>query len=77
MISSFAIKMILNGSPLPISKRLFHGYTFYIMPRVKKGGLYRASRFRNLFVDIRDLHNMNIGVFHRQPIIIDYAAGFE
>ena len=62
----------------PISKVVINDYTFYIMPRVRGVGYTSAKRFP-LFIreDMRDLHNMNIGVFHRQPIIIDYAAGFE
>ena len=62
----------------PISKVVIRDYTFYIMPRVKGVGHTNKNRFpRFIIEDMRDLHNMNIGVFHRQPIIIDYAAGFE
>lgn len=62
----------------PISKAIINNYIFYIMPRVKGVGYTSASRFPQFIRDdMRDLHNMNIGVFHRQPIIIDYAAGFE
>lgn len=62
----------------PISKVVIHGYTFYIMPRVKGVGYTYISRFPQFIrEDMRDLHSMNVGVFHRQPIIIDYAAGFE
>ena len=62
----------------PISKTVICDYTFYIMPRVKGVGYTNLTRFPQ-FVreDMRDLHFMNIGVFHRKPIIIDYAAGFE
>ena len=62
----------------PISKVVIRNYTFYIMPRVKSVGHTNKNRFpRFIIEDMCDLHNMNIGVFHRQPIIIDYAAGFE
>lgn len=62
----------------PISKVVINGYTFYIMPRVRGVGYTSAKRFPQFIrEDMCDLHSMNIGVFHRQPIIIDYAAGFE
>lgn len=61
----------------PIAKVSINDYNFYIMPRasqVGKEGLYkRLPRF--VREDLRDLHELNIGVLHGHAVVIDYAAG--
>lgn len=63
----------------PIAKVSINNYDFYIMPRASQVGkeeLYNRfpAFIRNNF---RDLHEMNIGILHGRPVVIDYAAGLE
>lgn len=63
----------------PITKVSINNYDFYIMPRASQVGNSKLYERLPQFVreNLRDLHEMNIGILHRHPIIIDYAAGLE
>ena len=49
------------------------------MPRASQVGNLKLYERLPQFVreNLRDLHEMNIGILHRHPVIIDYAAGLD
>ena len=63
----------------PIAKVSINNYDFYIMPRASQVGNQKLYKQLPQFVreNLRDLHEMNIGILHRHPVIIDYAAGLD
>ena len=63
----------------PIAKVSINNYDFYIMPRASQVGKPKLYKRLPHFVreNLRDLHEMNIGVLHGNPVIIDYAAGLD
>lgn len=63
----------------PITKITINNYDFYIMPRASQVGKPELYCHLPAFIrdDLRDLHEMNIGILHRRPVVIDYAAGLE
>ena len=63
----------------PIAKVSINNYDFYIMPRASQVGKPKLYKRLPQFVreNLRDLHEMNIGILHGNPVIIDYAAGLD
>ena len=63
----------------PIAKVSINDYDFYIMPRASQVGNLKLYKRLPQFVreNLRDLHEMNLGVLHGNPVIIDYAAGLD
>ena len=63
----------------PITKITINNYDFYIMPRASQVGKPELYDRLPAFIrdGLRDLHEMNIGILHGRPVVIDYAAGLE
>ena len=63
----------------PIAKVSINNYDFYIMPKVSQVGKPEVYDRFPAFIrnNLRDLHEMNIGILHGRPVVIDYAAGLE
>ena len=63
----------------PIAKVSINNYNFYIMPKVSQVGKPEVYDRFPAFIrnNLRDLHEMNIGILHGRPVVIDYAAGLE
>ena len=70
------------SSILPLCQMIYkNNHSYLIMPKCKKVGKLRLENYFDsndfLDYDLSDVHEDNIGLLNKTPVIIDYAANKE